>query len=152
HKEPPRGAAGALRPPRLAPGAPHRAGQQGALLRPRALGRLAQRRELLGGPDGGRRRRDPVGAVHPPHADPDPVMPLSGVSPQAEQGKRKRNLILISATLVMLIVGSIFEFALRAPQLPVASNLVVLALLNLNVIVFLLLLFLLLAPKRRRLH
>ena len=65
-------------------------------------------------------------------------MPLSGVSPQAEQGKRKRNLILISATLVMLIVGSIFEFALRAPQLPVASNLVVLALLNLNVIVFLL--------------
>jgi two-component system nitrogen regulation sensor histidine kinase NtrY len=70
-------------------------------------------------------------------------MPLSGVSPQAEQGKRKRNLILISATLVMLIVGSIFEFALRAPQLPVASNLVVLALLNLNVIVFLLLLVLL---------
>ena len=74
-------------------------------------------------------------------AEPDPVMPLA--SPQAEQGKRKRNLILISATLVVLIVGSIFEFALRAPQLPVASNLVVLALLNLNVIVFLLLLVLL---------
>ena len=70
-------------------------------------------------------------------------MPLAGSSPQAEQGKRKRNLILISATLVMLIVGSIFQFALRAPQLPVASNLVVLALLNLNVIVFLLLLVLL---------
>ena len=68
-------------------------------------------------------------------------MPLAW--PQAEQGKRKRNLVLISATLVVLIVGSIFEFALRAPQLPVASNLVVLALLNLNVIVFLLLLVLL---------
>ena len=70
-------------------------------------------------------------------------MPLAGSSPKAEQGKRKRNLVLISATLVVLIVGSIFEFALRAPQLPVASNLVVLALLNLNVIVFLLLLVLL---------
>ena len=68
-------------------------------------------------------------------------MPLA--APKAEQSKRKRNLILISATLVVLMVGSIFEFALRAPQLPVASNLVVLALLNLNVIVFLLLLVLL---------
>jgi two-component system nitrogen regulation sensor histidine kinase NtrY len=69
------------------------------------------------------------------------------VSPLAEasrdQGKRKRNLLIISAVLVVLVLASSFEFALRAPQLPVASNLVVLALLNLNVIVFLLLLVLL---------
>jgi two-component system, NtrC family, nitrogen regulation sensor histidine kinase NtrY len=69
------------------------------------------------------------------------------VSPLAEtsrdQGKRKRNLLIISGVLVVLVLASSFEFAVRAPQLPVASNLVVLALLNLNVIVFLLLLVLL---------
>ena len=69
------------------------------------------------------------------------------MSPLAEtsrdQGKRKRNLLIISAVLVVLVLASSFEFAVRAPQLPVASNLVVLALLNLNVIVFLLLLVLL---------
>jgi two-component system, NtrC family, nitrogen regulation sensor histidine kinase NtrY len=69
------------------------------------------------------------------------VSPLA--EPTRDQGKRKRNLLIISATLVVLVLASSFEFALRAPQLPVASNLVVLALLNLNVIVFLLLLVLL---------
>jgi two-component system nitrogen regulation sensor histidine kinase NtrY len=63
--------------------------------------------------------------------------------PSRDQSKRKRNLLIISAILVVLVLASSFEFALRAPQLPVASNLVVLALLNLNVIVFLLLLVLL---------
>jgi two-component system nitrogen regulation sensor histidine kinase NtrY len=63
--------------------------------------------------------------------------------PARDQSKRKRNLLIISAILVVLVLASSFEFALRAPQLPVASNLVVLALLNLNVIVFLLLLVLL---------
>jgi two-component system nitrogen regulation sensor histidine kinase NtrY len=69
------------------------------------------------------------------------VSPLA--QPTRDQGKRKRNLLIISATLVVLVMASSFQFALRAPQLPVASNLVVLALLNLNVIVFLLLLVLL---------
>jgi two-component system, NtrC family, nitrogen regulation sensor histidine kinase NtrY len=69
------------------------------------------------------------------------VSPLADTS--RDQGKRKRNLLIISAILVVLVLASSFEFALRAPQLPVASNLVVLALLNLNVIVFLLLLVLL---------
>ena len=63
--------------------------------------------------------------------------------PSRDQSKRKRNLLIISGFLVVLVLASSFEFALRAPQLPVASNLVVLALLNLNVIVFLLLLVLL---------
>jgi two-component system nitrogen regulation sensor histidine kinase NtrY len=63
--------------------------------------------------------------------------------PRGEEGRRKRNLILISAVLVLLAVASTFEITIRAPQIPVASHLVVLALLNVNLVVFLLLLVLL---------
>src|SRR5688572_4330885 len=67
-----------------------------------------------------------------------PVMPLL-----SEQGRRKRNLLVISGTLVVLALVGAISFELRTPELPVASNIVVFALFNLNLIVFLLLLILL---------
>ena len=69
-------------------------------------------------------------------------MPLLQGRP-GEQGKRKRNLLIISGILVLLVVGTVFEVGIRTPQIPLASNLLVLALLNLNLVVFLLLLVLL---------
>jgi two-component system nitrogen regulation sensor histidine kinase NtrY len=61
-----------------------------------------------------------------------------------EQERRRRNLLIIGGILVLLIVASVFEVGIRAPQIPFASNLIVFALFNLNLIVFLLLLVLLL--------
>jgi len=61
----------------------------------------------------------------------------------SEQGRRKRNLlVIIGALLVLALVGAL-SLELRTPELPVASNIVVFALFNLNLIVFLLLLVLL---------
>ena len=71
-------------------------------------------------------------------------MPLTtGVARVDEQERRKRNLLIIAGILVLLTVATVFEVGIRAPQIPVASNLVVFALFNLNLIVFLLLLVLL---------
>src|SRR5262245_65744239 len=90
-----------------------------------------------------RRRHGRSRASSPRSAPSDgTVMPLTGVD-RGEQGKRKRNLLIISGILVLLIVATVFEVGVRTPQIPVASNLLVLALLNLNLIVFLLLLVLL---------
>ena len=61
----------------------------------------------------------------------------------SEQSRRKRNLIVISGTLLILAVAGVLSLEMRAPELPVASNIVVFALFNLNLIVFLLLLVLL---------
>ncbi|MFI5327714.1 MAG: PAS domain-containing sensor histidine kinase, partial [Candidatus Rokuibacteriota bacterium] len=60
-----------------------------------------------------------------------------------EQEKRKRNLLIITGILVLLVVATVFEVGIRAPQIPFASNLIVFFLFNLNLIVFLLLLVLL---------
>ncbi len=60
-----------------------------------------------------------------------------------EQERRKRNLLIIGGILVLLIVATVFEVGIRAPQIPFASNLIVFALFNLNLVVFLLLLVLL---------
>jgi two-component system nitrogen regulation sensor histidine kinase NtrY len=60
-----------------------------------------------------------------------------------EPSRRRRNLLIISAFLVLLALGSAVNFEMRVPQLPLASNIVVFALFNLNLIVFLLLLVLL---------
>ena len=71
-------------------------------------------------------------------------MPLTTVAGRAdEQERRKRNLLIIAGILVLLIVATVFEVGIRAPQIPFASNLIVFALFNLNLIVFLLLLVLL---------
>jgi two-component system, NtrC family, nitrogen regulation sensor histidine kinase NtrY len=60
-----------------------------------------------------------------------------------EQDRRKRNLIVICGVLVLLVGATAFEFGIRTPEIPVASTIVVFALFNLNLIVFLLLLVLL---------
>jgi two-component system, NtrC family, nitrogen regulation sensor histidine kinase NtrY len=71
-------------------------------------------------------------------------MPLTTGVPRAdEQERRKRNLLIIGGILVLLTVATVFEVGIRAPQIPVASNLIVFALFNLNLVVFLLLLVLL---------
>jgi two-component system nitrogen regulation sensor histidine kinase NtrY len=69
--------------------------------------------------------------------------PLPPVRRPDERGRRKRNLIIIAAVLLVLVVATAVEVGVRIPDLPVASNVVVIALFNLNLIVFLLLLILL---------
>ena len=69
--------------------------------------------------------------------------PAPRPSPVDEQEKRKRNLLIITGILVLLVVATVFEVGIRAPQIPFASNLIVFFLFNLNLIVFLLLLVLL---------
>jgi two-component system nitrogen regulation sensor histidine kinase NtrY len=60
-----------------------------------------------------------------------------------DQHRRKRNLAIIGGVLVLLIVATVFEFVVRTPEIPVGSTILVFALFNLNLIVFLLLLLLL---------
>jgi two-component system nitrogen regulation sensor histidine kinase NtrY len=64
--------------------------------------------------------------------------------PVDERDKRKRNLILIAAVLFLLVAATAIEVGIKVPDIPVASNVVVIALFNLNLVVFLLLLVLLL--------
>src|SRR5437762_1039993 len=61
----------------------------------------------------------------------------------SDQNRRKRNLIIIGAFLVLIGGFTAFDLGIFANDLPVASNLVIFALFNLNLIVFLLLLLLL---------
>ncbi len=61
----------------------------------------------------------------------------------SEQTRRRRNLLVISAFLVLVAGATVLNLEMRVPQLPLASNIVVFALFNLNLIVFLLLLVLL---------
>src|ERR671936_2961377 len=61
----------------------------------------------------------------------------------SETNRRKRNLLVILAFLVLVGGLSAFDLGTFAPELPVASNIVIFALFNLNLVVFLLLLLLL---------
>src|ERR671931_432558 len=61
----------------------------------------------------------------------------------SDQNRRKRNLLVIVAFLLLLGGLSVVDMGIIAPELPVASNIVIFALFNLNLIVFLLLLVLL---------
>jgi two-component system nitrogen regulation sensor histidine kinase NtrY len=61
----------------------------------------------------------------------------------SEPNRRKRNLLIIAALLMLTGAAAVFDVGLGAPELPVASNIAVVALFNLNLIVFLLLLVLL---------
>src|SRR5213594_2104909 len=61
----------------------------------------------------------------------------------SEQNRRKRNLLIILCFLVLVGGLSAFDLGSFAPELPVASNIVIFALFNLNLMVFLLLLILL---------
>src|SRR5438445_743430 len=60
-----------------------------------------------------------------------------------EQSRRRRNLVIIGALLILAAAATAVNFEMRVPQLPLATNIVVFALFNLNLIVFLLLLVLL---------
>src|SRR5437764_14709410 len=61
----------------------------------------------------------------------------------SEQNRRKRNLLVILGFLVLVGGLSAFDLSSFAPELPVASNIVIFALFNLNLVVCLLLLLLL---------
>jgi two-component system nitrogen regulation sensor histidine kinase NtrY len=61
----------------------------------------------------------------------------------SEQNRRKRNLVIIAAFLLLVGGVTAFDLGTFAPDLPVASNIVIFALFNLNLIVLLLLLLLL---------
>jgi len=61
----------------------------------------------------------------------------------SEQSRRKRNLVIITGFLLILGIASAFDLGVRTPDVPFASNVAIIALLNLNLIVFLLLLVLL---------
>src|SRR5712664_2788358 len=61
----------------------------------------------------------------------------------SEQNRSKRNLLIILCFLVLVGGLSAFDLGSFAPELPVASNIVIFALFNLNLVVFLLLLLLL---------
>ena len=67
-------------------------------------------------------------------------MPLTG-----DLQRRKRNLLILGGILLLLVatVATVYEVGIRSPQIPLASNLLVFALFNLTLIVFLLLLVLL---------
>ena len=61
----------------------------------------------------------------------------------SEENRRKRHLLIILGFLALIGGLSAFDLGAFAPDLPVASNIVIFALFNLNLIVFLLLLVLL---------
>jgi two-component system nitrogen regulation sensor histidine kinase NtrY len=61
----------------------------------------------------------------------------------SEQSRRKRNLLIIAGFLCLLGAVSVVDLGIATPDVPLASNIVVFALFNLNLIVFLLLLVLL---------
>src|SRR5262245_44505541 len=61
----------------------------------------------------------------------------------SEDSRRKRNLLIITAVLILLAAGSAMNWGLTGPDLPVASNLAMILLFNLNAVVLLLLLVLL---------
>src|SRR5919201_1872670 len=46
----------------------------------------------------------------------------------SEQSRRKRNLVIITGFLVLLGVASAFDLGVRAPEIPVASNVAIIAL------------------------
>ena len=61
----------------------------------------------------------------------------------SEQARRKRNLVIIAGFLVLLGGVSAIDLGIFTPEVPVASNIVIFALFNLNLIVGVLLLLLL---------
>jgi len=71
-------------------------------------------------------------------------MPLTAQPDKTdERERRKRNLRIIVGILILLVIATVFEWSISGRDVPFASNLLILALFNLNLIVFLLLLVLL---------
>jgi len=61
----------------------------------------------------------------------------------SDENRRKRNVVIIAAFLLLIGGVTAFDVGIFAPELPVASNIVIFALFNLNLIVLLLLILLL---------
>ena len=49
-----------------------------------------------------------------------------------ERERRKRNLITIGVVLVLIVAAMVVEVGIKAPRLPIANNIVVFALFNLD--------------------
>jgi len=62
----------------------------------------------------------------------------------SDENRRKRNLVIIGAFLLLVGTASVLDIGVYAPDVPLASNITVFALFNLNLIVLLLLVLLLL--------
>src|SRR5574341_1092612 len=62
----------------------------------------------------------------------------------SDANRRKRNLLIIAGFLVLVGAANLVDIGVYAPDLPLASNITIFALLNLNLIVLLLLVVLLL--------
>ncbi|MEK7386880.1 MAG: hypothetical protein AABZ83_10590, partial [candidate division NC10 bacterium] len=61
----------------------------------------------------------------------------------SEDNRRKRNLLIIAGFLLLVGAANLVDIGVYAPDLPLASNITIFALLNLNLIVLLLLVLLL---------
>jgi len=61
----------------------------------------------------------------------------------SEESRRKRNLLIIAGFLLLVGTANLVDIGVYAPDLPLASNITIFALLNLNLIVLLLLVLLL---------
>ena len=61
----------------------------------------------------------------------------------SEDNRRKRNLLVIAGFLLLVGAANLVDIGVYAPDLPLASNITIFALLNLNLIVLLLLVLLL---------
>ncbi|HKC98508.1 MAG TPA: hypothetical protein VKG20_10780, partial [Methylomirabilota bacterium] len=62
----------------------------------------------------------------------------------SEENRRKRNLVILAGFVLLVSTANLLDVGVYAPELPLASNIAVFALLNLNLIVLLLLVLLLL--------
>jgi two-component system, NtrC family, nitrogen regulation sensor histidine kinase NtrY len=62
----------------------------------------------------------------------------------SDENRRKRNLIILAGFVLLVGTANLLDVGVYAPELPLASNIAVFALLNLNLIVLLLLVLLLL--------
>jgi len=62
----------------------------------------------------------------------------------SEENRRKRNLVILAGFVLLVATANLLDVGVYAPELPLASNIAVFALLNLNLIVLLLLVLLLL--------
>src|SRR5207245_11173650 len=96
-----------------------------------------QRRDRLPRADDRHGRAD-LTPVRLPHCPAGAIVPLL-----SDENRRQRNLLIIAGFLFLVAVANLVDTGVYAPDLPLASNITVFALLNLNLIVLLLLVVLL---------
>src|SRR5262249_23420913 len=82
-------------------------------------------------------------AVRLPHDPAGAIVPLL-----SEENRRKRNLVILAGFVLLVSTANLLDVGVYAPELPLASNIAVFALLNLNLILLLLVLLLLRNPVK----